>query len=119
MDPSIPVDILTSNYDKNDRLYPIGNISFACSTNRTEDTTYFKYDFGDGTSEPYSHEENAAHMYMEAGTYKYSVDAVALVNEGSQAYHADHRGKIHVLGICIGYYDLYKLYTSISQLLVW
>ena len=95
-DPSIDVDIvLKSNKEK---YYAVGNITFSCVTNRTEDTMYFKYSFGDGMSEPYTLSGNITHTYLVPGFYNYTVDAVAVSQESSKAFHAVHRGHISVLG---------------------
>ena len=94
-DPSIDIDnVFESNKEK---YYLVGNITFFCLTNRTKDTIYFKYRFGDGETEPYSFIGNFTHTYGTPGVYNYSVDAVA-VNENSKAFHAAHRGQIKVLG---------------------
>lgn len=95
-DPSSDIDnIFESNKEK---YYLVGNITFSCMTNRSNDTLYFKYKFGDGETEPYTLSSDfTTHTYGKAGVYNYTVDAVA-VTESSKAFHAAHSGQIRVLG---------------------
>ena len=95
IDPSIDVDFLSDQYLKS---YAVGSITFTCLTNRSRATKYFKYDFGDGESEPYTQDGNFTHDYSEEGVYEYTVDAVALSSGGSRGFHASHGRRIHIMG---------------------
>ena len=101
-EPSIPIDIdnLFKSAGSAGKYYITGNVTFACLTNRSDDTTYFKYDFGDGTNEPYTTDGNFTHTYEEAGEYDYRVDAIAIDDNSNKvnAFHTKHHGHISVLG---------------------
>lgn len=94
------VDVVQSIYDgsSDGKHYLVGNITFICETNHTEESIYFKYSFGDNYSEPYTNVDNVTHVYASAGVYNYTVDAVAITKRDSKAFHATHSGEISVLG---------------------
>ena len=102
VDPPVPadVDVLQSVYDGNGdgKHYLVGNITFICETNHTEENIYFKYNFGDDYNEPYTNAENITHIYANPGLYNYTVDAIAITKQDSNAYHATHSGEISILG---------------------
>ena len=97
-DPSIDVDFLSEGFVRDGKIYPIGNITFTCLTNRTTATTYYKYSFGDEESEPYTQDGNLTHEYSKVGVYEYVVDAVALTGRGNRGFHAAHTGHIYIMG---------------------
>lgn len=113
IDPPIPVDVdvlrSIDDDDGNGKHYLVGNITFLCETNHSQGDMYFKYTFSDGDSEPYTNADSMTHVYESAGIYNYTVDAVAIDEKGSKAFHAVHSGQINVLGT----YSVFSIYIVV------
>ena len=77
----------------------MGNITFTASVNLTEyKSVFFDYDFGDGHNISGTKKNQTNHYYHREGRYNYSVHALVVLKEGSEAVHTSNEASFNVYG---------------------
>ena len=89
----------------NNKTYEVGNITFSASVNLTNYTrALFDYAFGDQTFYNGTSSNQTTHFYREAGRYSYSVHALVVLGEDSEAVHTSKRNNFDIYGeqrVCV------------------